>query len=111
VANSICAATGKRLRKMPIDAVSSEQVRQSCGQAGCRDHSPKRHTTKHFTQLAIWVIEGYVPPEGWGWYVGLNLSDRATPELGPIPRYIGGNEFRRLSAGCRRSRDRENSRA
>jgi hypothetical protein len=51
---------------MPIDAVSSEQVRQSCGQAGCRDHSPKRHTTKHFTQLAIWVIEGYVPPEGWG---------------------------------------------
>jgi hypothetical protein len=43
---------------MPIDAVSSEQVRQSCGQAGCRDHSPKRHTTKHFTRLAIWVIEG-----------------------------------------------------
>jgi len=33
----------------------------------------------------------YDPPEGWGWcYVDevvFDLSDRATPQLGPIPRY------------------------
>ena len=37
------------------------------------------------------VIEGYDPPEGWGWcYVDevmLDLSERATPHNGPIPRY------------------------
>jgi len=37
------------------------------------------------------IIEGYDPPEGWGWCyideVFLDLSDRATPQLGPIPRY------------------------
>jgi len=37
------------------------------------------------------VIEGYDPPEGWGWcYVDkvvFNLSDRKTPHNGPIPRY------------------------
>jgi hypothetical protein len=36
-------------------------------------------------------VEGYDPPEGWGWcYVDevvLDLSDRATPHNGPIPRY------------------------
>jgi hypothetical protein len=36
------------------------------------------------------IIEGYDPPEGWGWCyideVFLDLSDRATPQLGPIPR-------------------------
>jgi hypothetical protein len=35
--------------------------------------------------------EGYDPPEGWGWcYIDeamLDLSDRATPHNGPIPRY------------------------
>lgn len=38
------------------------------------------------------IIEGYDPPEGWGWCyideVFLDLSDRATPQLGPIPRYV-----------------------
>ena len=37
------------------------------------------------------IIEGYDPPEGWGWcYVDevmFDLSDRATPHNGPIPRY------------------------
>ena len=37
------------------------------------------------------VIEGYDPPEGWGWcYVDevlFDLSDRKTPHNGPIPRY------------------------
>ena len=37
------------------------------------------------------VIEGYDPPEGWGWcYVDevlFDLSNRKTPHNGPIPRY------------------------
>jgi len=37
------------------------------------------------------VIEGYDPPEGWGWcYVDevlFDLSTRKTPHNGPIPRY------------------------
>ncbi len=37
------------------------------------------------------VIEGYDPPEGWGWcYVDevlFDMSDRKTPHNGPIPRY------------------------
>ena len=37
------------------------------------------------------VIEGYDPPEGWGWcYVDevlFDLSGRKTPHNGPIPRY------------------------
>jgi len=35
--------------------------------------------------------KGTIPPEGWGWCyideVMLDLSDRATPQNGPIPRY------------------------
>jgi hypothetical protein len=38
------------------------------------------------------IIEGYDPPEGWGWcyvdQVTFDLSDRMTPHNGPIPRYI-----------------------
>ena len=38
------------------------------------------------------IIEGYDPPEGWGWcYVDevfFDLSDRATPQDGPIPRFV-----------------------
>jgi hypothetical protein len=37
------------------------------------------------------VIEGYDPPEGWGWcYVDevfIDLGDRTTPQNGPIPRF------------------------
>jgi hypothetical protein len=59
---------------------------------GCCDDSPNRHATKHFHATGHPVIEGYDPPEGWGWCyvdeVWLDLSDRATPQLGPIPRYI-----------------------
>jgi hypothetical protein len=32
------------------------------------------------------------PPEGWGWcylhQIFLDLSDRATAQLGPIPHYV-----------------------
>jgi hypothetical protein len=58
----------------------------------CCDGSPNRHATKHFHATGHPVIEGYDPPEGWGWCyvdeVWLDLSDRATPQLGPIPRYV-----------------------
>src|SRR6476661_7388392 len=37
------------------------------------------------------VVEGYDPPEAWGWCyideVVLDLGDRATAQNGPIPRY------------------------
>jgi hypothetical protein len=37
------------------------------------------------------IFEGYDPPEGWGWcYVDeilFELSDRKTPQDGPIPLY------------------------
>ena len=57
--------------------------------AGC---SPHRHATKHFHATDHPIIEGYDPPEGWGWcYVDevvLDLGDHPTPQLGPIPRYV-----------------------
>jgi hypothetical protein len=59
---------------------------------GCCDSSPNRHATKHFHDTGHPVIEGYDPPEGWGWCyiheIWLDLSDRMTPQLGPIPRYV-----------------------
>jgi hypothetical protein len=62
-----------------------------CGHVGCCDDSPNQHATKHFRATGHPVIEGYDPPEGWGWcYVDevmFELSDRATPQDGPIPRY------------------------
>jgi hypothetical protein len=37
-------------------------------------------------------IEAYDPPEGWGWcYVDevvFDLRDRATPQRGPIPKFV-----------------------
>jgi hypothetical protein len=36
-------------------------------------------------------MEGYDPPEGWGWCyiddVQLDLGDNVTPQDGPIPKY------------------------
>jgi hypothetical protein len=62
-----------------------------CGHVGCCDDSPNRHATKHFHATRHPIIEGYDPPEGWGWcYVDevmLDLSNRATPHNGRIPRY------------------------
>ena len=64
---------------------------RTCGHVGCCDDSPNRHATKHFRATGHPIIEGYDPPEGWGWcYVDemfLDLSDRATPQDGPIPRF------------------------
>ena len=37
------------------------------------------------------IIEGYDPPEGWGWCyideVMFDLGGNVTPQVGPIPRY------------------------
>jgi hypothetical protein len=65
---------------------------RTCGHVGCCDDSPNRHATKHFHTTGHPIIEGYDPPEGWGWCfvdeVAFDLSDRATPQVGPIPRYV-----------------------
>ena len=34
---------------------------------GCCDQSPGKHATKHFHATRHPIIEGYDPPEGWGW--------------------------------------------
>ena len=62
----------------------------TCGHVGCCDESPNRHATKHFHASGHPIIEGYDPPEGWGWCfideAFVDLPDQ-TPQLGPIPRY------------------------
>jgi hypothetical protein len=64
---------------------------RTCGHVGCCDDSPNRHAHKHFHATRHPIIEGYDPPEGWGWCyideVGFDLSDRATPQRGPIPKF------------------------
>jgi hypothetical protein len=64
---------------------------EECGHVGCCDQSPYRHARAHFHGTGHPIIEGYDPPEGWGWCyideVMLDLSDRATPHNGPVPRY------------------------
>ena len=61
-----------------------------CGHVGCCDDSPRRHATAHFHASGHPIIEGYDPPEGWGWCYRdesfVTLPDR-TPQRGPIPRY------------------------
>lgn len=67
------------------------RVCRACGHVGCCDQSPNTHATKHFQETKHPVIEGYDPPEGWGWcYVDeifLELPDQ-TPQDGPIPRFV-----------------------
>lgn len=64
---------------------------RSCGHVGCCDDSPHRHARAHFQATGHPVIEGYDPPEGWGWCfvdgVEVDLPDAPTPHNGPIPRY------------------------
>jgi hypothetical protein len=73
------------------DAWFHLRVCRACGHVGCCDQSPGKHATKHFHATGHPIIEGYDPPEGWGWcYVdeaAFDLSDRMTPQDGPIPRY------------------------
>jgi hypothetical protein len=65
---------------------------RTCGHVGCCDDSPNRHATAHFHATQHPIIEGYDPPEGWGWCyvdeVDFDLSDRMTPHPRPIPRFV-----------------------
>ncbi|MBA3812260.1 MAG: UBP-type zinc finger domain-containing protein [Caulobacteraceae bacterium] len=62
------------------------------GHVGCCGDSPHRHATAHFRATGHPVIEGYDPPEGWGWRhvdeVFVDLGDDTTRQLGPIPRFV-----------------------
>jgi len=63
---------------------------RACGHVGCCDQSPGQHATKHFRLTGHPIIEGYDPPEGWGWcYVDDIFIDlpNQTPQRGPIPRF------------------------
>ena len=68
------------------------RICRTCGHVGCCDSSPNKHATKHFHRTKHPIIEGYDPPEGWGWCyldeVMFDLSDRMTPHNGPIPRFV-----------------------
>jgi hypothetical protein len=59
---------------------------------GCCDDSPNRHATKYFHATAHPIIEGYDPPEGWGWcYVDevmFDRSDRMTPTTWTHPALL-----------------------
>ncbi|RZK00094.1 MAG: hypothetical protein EOO76_14190 [Novosphingobium sp.] len=64
---------------------------RSCGHVGCCDDSPNRHATAHHHATHHPIIEGYDPPEGWGWcYVDETFVDlpNRTPQLGPIKRWV-----------------------
>ena len=64
---------------------------RTCGHVGCCDSSPNRHATQHFHETRHPIIEGYDPPEGWGWCyvdeVQVEL-DHPTRQRGHIPRYV-----------------------
>jgi hypothetical protein len=64
---------------------------RKCGHVGCCDESPHKHATGHFHATGHPVIEGYDPPEGWGWCyideVFIDLGTDTTRQIGPIPRY------------------------
>ena len=64
---------------------------RTCGHVGCCDDSPNRHATKHFKATGHPIIEGYDPPEGWGWcFVDkllLDLGKDTTRQNGRIPRF------------------------
>ena len=64
---------------------------RACGHVGCCDQSKNRHAAAHFEATHHPIIEGYDPPEGWGWCyidkVMIDLDDNVTERDGPIPRF------------------------
>ena len=77
---------------------------RGCGHVGCCDDSPFRHATAHFHATGHPIIEGYDPPEGWGWcYVDevmVDFGGATTQQRGPIPRFID-DEGRLISSAIR----------
>ena len=68
------------------------RICRTCGHVGCCDESDNRHATRHFQETGHPIIEGYDPPEGWGWcfvdQTMLDLGGNTTPQDGPIPRFV-----------------------
>lgn len=68
------------------------RICRACGHVGCCDQSPGQHATKHYRATRHPIIEGYDPPEGWGYcYVDelfIELDGDVTPQDGPIPRFV-----------------------
>lgn len=68
------------------------RVCRTCGHVGCCDQSPGKHATHHFHATQHPIMEGYDPPEGWGWcYVDevfIDLGNNVTPQDGPIPTFL-----------------------
>lgn len=64
---------------------------RECGHVGCCDQSIGKHASSHFHAMGHPIMEGYDPPEGWGWcYIDekiIDLPDQ-TPQTGHIPRYV-----------------------
>jgi hypothetical protein len=52
---------------------------RTCGHVGCCDSSKNRHATRHFRATHHPIIEGWDPPEGWGWC----FVDEVMLDLGP----------------------------
>lgn len=67
------------------------RICRTCGHVGCCDDSKNKHATKHFHATQHPIIEGYDPPEHWGWCyidnVFIDLSDRPTEQDGPLPNF------------------------
>ena len=69
------------------------RICRTCGHVGLFA-IPRLSSTppKHFHHTKHPIIEGYDPPEGWGWcYVDevmFDLGANTTPQWGPIPRYV-----------------------
>ena len=57
---------------------------RTCGHVGCCDSSPNRHATAHFHATGHPIVEGYDPPEHWGWcYADEVALDLSGPANGP----------------------------
>jgi hypothetical protein len=68
------------------------RICRTCGHVGCCDQSQGRHASAHYRAAGHLIIEGYDPPEGWGWcYVDevfFDLGNNTTPQDGPIPHFV-----------------------
>jgi len=98
-----CTHTGT-IRKVTPSALGCEEclkigsswvhlrLCRTCGHVGCCDSSPNKHATTHYRLSSHPIIEGYDPPEGWGYcYVDdimIDLGGDTTAQRGPIPRYV-----------------------
>ena len=64
---------------------------QACGKISCCDSSPNRHASRHAAEEGHPVARSVEPGEDWSWCyvdeVAFDLSDRATPQRGPIPKF------------------------